>query len=102
MFMFPVCAMNVDQSFCETIGGTFHSSAVCQPSSVCTPMCPSDASACTAYSVPAGSCRTCCDGIGSCATACAAAEAALCADAPANASCADQINAGACADECCP
>jgi hypothetical protein len=99
--IFPFCTI-VDQSSCEGGGGTFHGSAVCQPSAVCTAICPSDASACTAYSALASACRLCCDAVGTCASACGAAEASSCANAAANTSCADEINTAGCADDCCP
>lgn len=97
----PVCSMVVDQTACENNGGSYHGSAICQPSAVCIPTCPADASACNAYGVPASPCRTCCDAVSGCA-ACAAAEAASCANAGANTSCAGAINADGCAYACCP
>lgn len=36
--IFPVCSMVVDQTSCENNGGTFHASAICEPSAVCTDM----------------------------------------------------------------
>ncbi len=97
----PVCGTFADQTGCEADGGTFHVSAICAPTTHCIDVCPSNASACTAYAVLASPCRACCDAVGTCATACAASETASCADAGGNASCAAEVNAAGCADECC-
>jgi hypothetical protein len=98
---FAACGTFADQAGCEGDSGIFHPSAICARTIQCVDVCPSDASACTTYSGPAGPGSVCCDAVGTCATACAAAEAASCADADANASCAAEINAAGCADECC-
>lgn len=100
--IFPVCSMVVDQTTCESDGGTFHGSAICEASAVCTATCPTDASGCTAYAALASPCRTCCDAAGSCSAACSAAETSSCANSAANTACANEINAAGCADECCP
>lgn len=34
---YPLCTMVVDQTTCEGGGGTFHASAICDPSGACTP-----------------------------------------------------------------
>lgn len=99
--IFSACGTFADQAGCEADGGTFHGSAICEPTTHCIDTCPSDASPCTAYSVLASSCRSCCDATGACAAACAAAETASCASSGDNASCAAEINAAGCADECC-
>ena len=99
------CVTTADAAAIEVIVDDTLDELLAALPSAAPPSCPvaGDDTACTAFAVPDSACEDCCFAVGAaCTVDCLAASGATCTGDLLLDACSTAINAGGCAEECCP